>query len=209
MSRHGKNNWSNNANSNGKGNFNSSNNPTSPTRPQAPPPLSSNNNNYGKGQKRKADEITPDDNELPGCACETKQCVEKKTSGPNAKNPNRDFFTCNACGGFLWVDDWDGNPGSKLTPNKSKQYGKKTTKIVPTQNNELMEKLDQIHSGVGCVHQTVEAVQLQTDETYPLVVKLVEVIQRLENALTDLQASNQELHMKVDILTRNLVGIGK
>jgi hypothetical protein len=195
MSRFGKNNWSNNANSSGRGNFNTSNNPSSPNRPQAPPPLSSNNNDYyGKGQKRKANDITPGDDELPGCACETKQCVEKKTSGPNAKNPNREFFTCNACGGFLWVDDWDGNPESKLTPNKSKQYGKKTTtKIVPTQNNELMEKLDKMDSGLLCIHQTMEAIQQQTDETYPLVVKLVEVIQRLENSL-------QDLHMKVDLL---------
>lgn len=56
-----------------------------------------------------------------------------------------------------------------------------------------MEKLDKMDSGLLCIHQTMEAIQQQTDETYPLVVKLVEVIQRLENSL-------QDLHMKVDLL---------
>lgn len=200
MSKFGKNNWKN-------GN-NSDSGIKSPTR-LPPPPLTSEpyssssssstststpqfSGNWNK--KRKVDEITPSAEELPTCSCETKQCVEKKTSGANAKNPNREFFTCNACGDFLWADEWDGSASSKMNVNKSKQYGKKTNKIVPVQKDDLLEKLNQLLSGGECTHNKVQEIHGMTDEIYPLVIKMAEVIQRLENKI-DLLQSLQNSHM--------------
>lgn len=205
MSRFGKNNYNKSDWKNGN---NSDSGVKSPTR-LPPPPLTSEPQPYSSSssstsstntwKKRKVDEITPSAEELPACSCETKQCVEKKTSGANAKNPNRDFFTCNACSDFLWADEWDGNPSAKMNVNKSKQYGKKTNKIVPVQKDDLLEKLNGLLTGGKCTHDTLEQVHGMTDEMYPLIIKMAEVIQRLENKVDSLMLGQETLVEKAKL----------
>lgn len=85
--------------------------------------------------------------DLPMCQCQPPRPFgEAKTAGPSTKNPGRQFYKCDACNTFTWVDQY----GKARSPFKRAR-----DEVYPAQSDlssrlgAIETKIDQLMKHAG------------------------------------------------------------
>ncbi len=105
------------------------------------------------------DNMDESGNEVPICECGIPGCVVVRIS-QKPSNPNRPFFVCTNCNGFMWKDKWNGS--TELKKGTARKQPSNEDKASVTETNilaalsQISDNMNAHDSGIRCLHETVK-----------------------------------------------------